>query len=150
MADAFQVWLGGSTHLLGLTHPFVMLAGRHHETVLPSSSFVPHPHTGLVRSKDDDNSSDNRRDASTVGRACQRRISLVWKRGWMAVVLIEIGLREISQSDIGEVAGERSGEQVSSEDEAQIKIGIAGLMPQAARLRSASPTQIGQRTPKRR
>lgn len=68
----------------------------------------------------------------------------------MAVVLIEIGLREISQRDAGEVAGERSGEQVSSEDEAQIKIGIAGLMPQAANLRSASLTQIGQRTPKRR
>lgn len=127
-----------------------MLAGRHDETALSSSSFVPHSHTGLVLSENDDDSSDNRRVASTVGRASQRRISLAWKRGWMAVVLIEIGLREISQRDIGEVAGERSGEQVSSEDEAQIKIGIAGLVPQAANLRSASPTQIGQRTPKRR
>lgn len=33
-------------------------------------------------------------------------MSLVWKRGWMVVVLIEIGLREISQRDAGEVAGE--------------------------------------------
>lgn len=39
MADAFQVWLGGSTHLW-LTHPLVMLAGRHDETVLSSTTFV--------------------------------------------------------------------------------------------------------------
>lgn len=62
-------------------------------------------------------------------------MSLVWKRGWIAVVLIEIVLREISQRDVGEVAGETSGEQVSRQEEAEIKIGIAGrLMPQAARL----------------
>lgn len=136
---------------MGLTHPFVMLAGRHDETVLSSSSsFVPTLTQAWCAVRMMTVISDNRPDASTVGRASQRRISLAWKRGWMVVVLIEIGLREISQRDIGEVAGERSGEQVSSEDEAQIKIGIAGLMPQAARLRSASPTQIGQRTPKRR
>lgn len=44
MAGAFQVWLAGSTHLW-LTHPLVMLAGRHDETLLSLPlSFVPiHP-----------------------------------------------------------------------------------------------------------
>ena len=41
MADAFQVWLGVSTHTLAHA-PLVMLAGRHDETVSSSSlqSFV--------------------------------------------------------------------------------------------------------------
>lgn len=66
------------------------------------------------------------RDAASVGSASARRISLVWKRGWIVVVLIEIGLREISQRDAGEVAGERSGEQVCRKTRPRIRLGLPG------------------------
>lgn len=101
-----------------------MLAGRHDETfssLSSSSSFVP-IHSRRRGYKHD---GDGER-CSVVGNASERRISLVWKRGWMVVVLIEIGLREISQRDAGEVAGERSGEQVSSKTRPRIRLGLPG------------------------
>lgn len=99
MPDAFQVWLGGSTHLW-LTHPLVMLAGRHDETVLSSSSFVLTLTDARVRMM-----VLTMREMQRRAAASTRRTSLAWKRGWIVDVLIEIGLREISQRDAGEVAG---------------------------------------------
>lgn len=104
-----------------------MLAERHHETVLSSSlspSFVlrlaPQGISGDVMTTTIKNE-----DAEFSGVPVERGLmSLVWKRGWMVIVLIEIGLREISQRDAGEVAGETIGEQVSSERRPRIRLGL--------------------------
>lgn len=96
MADAFQVWLGGSTHL-SLTQPPVMRAQRHDETVLSLSSlYFVHTDAGFVMLM-----------VIHTRPACQWANVVSLEARLSFRLLIEIGLRELSQrDDVGRLQGQ--------------------------------------------